>query len=186
MPTKPQRGAVPDLKPGKRAEWDPLAEAFRDHGLDPSEPDARERLLQSMVLRNYPKRAKRGRPKGSKKLNRKWRLQLFLDWLQLKQQVSWKLSKRRGAGLLKAKFSERYKTVTPEWLRQCLGDACRSEGLDGLGASGGLRICGPSANDGSYTLENRDGDVFVMIVPALDDSAPPRIHERIRIDSSRV
>lgn len=125
-----------------------------------------------------------GRPKGSKKLNRNWHLQLFLDWLQLKQQAGGKLSKRRGAELLvKAK---RYEAITHEWLRHYLRDPGGSEGLGGLGRTEGLKVCGPSADDGSYTLENRDGDIRVMIVLGLDDNAPPHIHEHIRIDCSHV
>ena len=153
-PTKGKRGKRRAARRGERD--DRYAEAFQDHGIEPGEPGARERLLEALVLQHYPGPA-RGRPKGSTKPNRtrNRRIGLLLNWLQLKQQLDGKRAN---------KLLTKQKSVTSKWLRQSLREASKSEGLSGLSESEGINeICGPRA-DGSYTLETRDGDIFATVV----------------------
>jgi hypothetical protein len=117
--TKGKRGK---RRAARRAEWNPLAEAFRDHGIDPSEPDAREQLLETMVLRHYHQP---WRPKGSSKWDERRRAQLMWDVLKLKKDFSpgegkRKLNNKQIAGLLKERYPDRYPTESTPWLRQCV------------------------------------------------------------------
>ena len=94
----------------RRAEWDPLAEAFRDHGIDPSEPDAEKRLLLMMARRFYPK-PWRPRDEG-------WRAQFISDVIDVIGDHGCGLSQERIAELLKERHPERYGTAAATWLRQ--------------------------------------------------------------------
>ena len=126
---KPERGLAPTKgkrgkrRVGRRADWDPIAEAFRDHGIDPNEPDAQERLLKAMALERYPER---GRPRGSSKWDLRRRAQLLCDVILIQDDHGvfspgeMRRSNKQIAELLKVRHPDRYATESTSWLRQCV------------------------------------------------------------------
>ena len=106
----------------KSAAGDPLDDAFRHFGLNPSNVEDRNKLLQLMAQERFGRR-RRGRPlgtKGANKLTQAWYLQLIGDVLLIKRRHPAKLSRAELGRLLKRNFKERYRHVSAEWLRQCL------------------------------------------------------------------